>query len=154
MEATCSCQIVARNEAARSVATGGYAHCPIAPLAESVPPTLSMAAPNAWWLIDELVELGHDVTLFASGDPRTRAKLVPVGPYAFRLVGSSSIRTPCGRSCSKSWRRQDRPVKADQIHTKSCAACDAFREAPQSSLSFALPDRRKGNGAASVGLGG
>jgi hypothetical protein len=24
------------------------------------------------WLVDELVELGHDVTLFASGDSRTR----------------------------------------------------------------------------------
>jgi len=37
------------------------------------------------WLVDELVELGHDVTLFASGDSRTRAKLVPVWPRALRL---------------------------------------------------------------------
>ena len=37
------------------------------------------------WLVDELVELGHDVTLFASGDLRTRARLVPVWPRALRL---------------------------------------------------------------------
>jgi glycosyltransferase involved in cell wall biosynthesis len=58
----------------------------IAPLAESVPPKLYGGTERVVaWLIDELVELGHDVTLFASGDSRTRAKLVPVWPYAFRL---------------------------------------------------------------------
>ena len=29
------------------------------------------------YLTDELVRLGHEVTLFASGDSRTRADLVP-----------------------------------------------------------------------------
>jgi glycosyltransferase involved in cell wall biosynthesis len=58
----------------------------IAPLAESVPPKLYGGTERVVaWLIDELVELGHDVTLFASGDSQTRAKLVPVWPYAFRL---------------------------------------------------------------------
>jgi glycosyltransferase involved in cell wall biosynthesis len=58
----------------------------IAPLAESVPPKLYGGTERVVaWLIDELVELGHDVTLFASGDSRTPAKLVPVWPYAFRL---------------------------------------------------------------------
>ena len=58
----------------------------IAPLAESVPPKLYGGTERVIaWLIDELVELGHDVTLFASGDLRTRAKLEPVWPYAFRL---------------------------------------------------------------------
>jgi glycosyltransferase involved in cell wall biosynthesis len=58
----------------------------IAPLAESVPPKLYGGTERVVaWLIDELVELGHDVTLFASGDSKTRAKLVPVWPYAFRL---------------------------------------------------------------------
>jgi glycosyltransferase involved in cell wall biosynthesis len=37
------------------------------------------------WLTDELVELGHEVTLFASGDSQTRARLVPVCPRALRL---------------------------------------------------------------------
>ena len=58
----------------------------IAPLAESVPPKLYGGTERVIaWLIDELVELGHQVTLFASGDSRTRAKLEPVWPYAFRL---------------------------------------------------------------------
>ncbi len=58
----------------------------IAPLAESVPPKLYGGTERVVaWLVDELVELGHDVTLFASGNSRTRAKLVPVWPYAFRL---------------------------------------------------------------------
>jgi glycosyltransferase involved in cell wall biosynthesis len=58
----------------------------IAPLAESVPPKLYGGTERVVaWLIDELVELGHDVTLFASGDSQTRAKLEPVWPHAFRL---------------------------------------------------------------------
>jgi glycosyltransferase involved in cell wall biosynthesis len=58
----------------------------IAPLAESVPPKFYGGTERVIaWLIDELVELGHDVTLFASGNSQTRAKLVPVWPYAFRL---------------------------------------------------------------------
>jgi glycosyltransferase involved in cell wall biosynthesis len=58
----------------------------IAPLAESVPPKLYGGTERVVaWLTNELVELGHDVTLFASGDSRTRAKLVPVWPRALRL---------------------------------------------------------------------
>ena len=58
----------------------------VAPLAESVPPKLYGGTERVVnWLIDELVELGHDVTLFASGDSATRAKLVPVWPRALRL---------------------------------------------------------------------
>src|SRR5205823_13701253 len=34
---------------------------------------------------EELVELGHEVTLFASGDSKTRANLRPVWPRALRL---------------------------------------------------------------------
>src|SRR4051795_3177194 len=58
----------------------------LAPLAESVPPTLYGGTERVVsWLVEELVELGHDVTLFASGDSVTRAKLVPVLPRALRL---------------------------------------------------------------------
>jgi glycosyltransferase involved in cell wall biosynthesis len=63
----------------------------VAPLAESVPPRLYGGTERVIaWLVDELVELGHDVTLFASGDSRTRAKLVPVLPRALRLHGRRS----------------------------------------------------------------
>ena len=58
----------------------------VAPLAESVPPKLYGGTERVIaWLIDELVELGHEVTLFASGDSRTRATLVPAWPRALRL---------------------------------------------------------------------
>jgi glycosyltransferase involved in cell wall biosynthesis len=58
----------------------------IAPLAESVPPKLYGGTERVVaWLIDELVELGHEVTLFASGDSRTRARLHPAWPRALRL---------------------------------------------------------------------
>src|SRR5262245_18165734 len=58
----------------------------IAPLAEPVPPKLYGGTERVVaWLVVELVELGHEVTLFASGDSRTRATLAPVWPYAFRL---------------------------------------------------------------------
>ncbi len=58
----------------------------VAPLAESVPPKLYGGTERVIaWLTEELVELGHDVTLFASGDSRTRAKLVPACARALRL---------------------------------------------------------------------
>jgi len=58
----------------------------IAPLAESVPPKLYGGTERVVaWLVDELVELGHAVTLFASGDSRTRGRLHPVWPHALRL---------------------------------------------------------------------
>src|SRR6185369_1329901 len=58
----------------------------LAPLAESVPPKLYGGTERVIaWLVDELVELGHDVTLFASGDSQTRARLVPTCPRALRL---------------------------------------------------------------------
>src|SRR5688572_18360403 len=58
----------------------------IAPLAESVPPKLYGGTERVIaWLVDELVELGHQVTLFASGDSKTRASLVNVWPRALRL---------------------------------------------------------------------
>jgi hypothetical protein len=58
----------------------------IAPLAESVPPKLYGGTERVVaWLVDELVDLGHEVTLFASGDSRTRGKLHAVWPRALRL---------------------------------------------------------------------
>jgi glycosyltransferase involved in cell wall biosynthesis len=57
-----------------------------APLAESVPPKLYGGTERVVaWLTDELIDLGHDVTLFASGDSRTRAKLHALWPRALRL---------------------------------------------------------------------
>src|SRR5579871_4346006 len=55
----------------------------VAPLYESVPPTLYGGTERVVsYLTEELVRLGHEVTLFASGDSQTRAKLVPACPRA------------------------------------------------------------------------
>jgi glycosyltransferase involved in cell wall biosynthesis len=65
----------------------------IAPLTEAIPPKLYGGTERVvYWLVEELVALGHDVTLFASGDSRTSAKLQPGWPRALRLDGS--IRDP------------------------------------------------------------
>ena len=58
----------------------------VAPLYESVPPRLYGGTERiVAHLTDALVELGHDVTLFASADARTSAKLVSVRDQAMRL---------------------------------------------------------------------
>jgi glycosyltransferase involved in cell wall biosynthesis len=58
----------------------------VAPLAESVPPRLYGGTERVIaWLTEELTELGHQVTLFASGDSNTRAHLIAAWPRALRL---------------------------------------------------------------------
>ncbi|KQQ65511.1 hypothetical protein ASF84_24775 [Pseudomonas sp. Leaf127] len=58
----------------------------IAPLAESCPPQLYGGTERiVSYLTEELVRLGHEVTLFASGDSQTRARLVAGVPRALRL---------------------------------------------------------------------
>lgn len=58
----------------------------MAPLAESVPPKLYGGTERVvFWLTEELVARGHEVTLFASGDSITSGNLVPVIPRALRL---------------------------------------------------------------------
>jgi glycosyltransferase involved in cell wall biosynthesis len=58
----------------------------IAPLYEAVPPSLYGGTERiVAHLTNALVELGHDVTLFASAEAHTRATLVPVRDQAIRL---------------------------------------------------------------------
>lgn len=60
----------------------------VAPLAEAVPPKLYGGTERViWWLTEALVDLGHDVTLYASGDSETSAKLIPCAPRGLRLDG-------------------------------------------------------------------
>jgi glycosyltransferase involved in cell wall biosynthesis len=62
----------------------------VAPLFESVPPkTYGGTERVVSWLTEELVRLGHDVTLFASGDSMTTAQLVPSCPESLRLATGS-----------------------------------------------------------------
>jgi glycosyltransferase involved in cell wall biosynthesis len=58
----------------------------VAPLYESVPPKLYGGTERVVsYLTEELVRQGHDVTLFASGDSVTAARLVPQCAEALRL---------------------------------------------------------------------
>src|SRR6476660_4703545 len=60
---------------------------------ESVPPRLYGGTERiVSYLSEELVALGHEVTLFASGDSITAANLVPCVPKALRL--DASVRDP------------------------------------------------------------
>ena len=70
----------------------------IAPLFEAVPPKLYGGTERVvHWLTEELVGLGHQVTLFASGDSRTSANLDAAWPRALRLE-----RRGTRRQCSAS----------------------------------------------------
>ena len=70
----------------------------IAPLAESVPPRLYGGTERVVsYLADELVRLGHDVTLFASAESRTAARLVACAPRALRL--DPRVRDPLPTTC-------------------------------------------------------
>ena len=65
----------------------------VAPLTEAVPPRLYGGTERVvYWLTEELVALGNEVTLFASGDSRTSGKLEATWPKALRLDGS--VRDP------------------------------------------------------------
>lgn len=58
----------------------------VAPLYESVPPKWYGGTERVVsYLTEELVRQGHEVTLFASGDSVTGARLVPVCPESLRL---------------------------------------------------------------------
>jgi glycosyltransferase involved in cell wall biosynthesis len=62
----------------------------VSPLYESVPPKFYGGTERVVsYLTEELVAMGHDVTLFASGDSQTSAKLEPVCAQALRLDPSS-----------------------------------------------------------------
>ena len=60
----------------------------VAPLIESVPPECYGGTERVVsYLSEALLELGHDVTLYASGDSRTHARLVPVVRHNLRRDG-------------------------------------------------------------------
>ena len=67
----------------------------LAPLWETVPPPAYGGTETVVSLLtDALVEQGHDVTLVASGDSRTRAKLTSVYPRSLRQCDDLKDRTP------------------------------------------------------------
>lgn len=67
----------------------------VAPLFEAVPPKLYGGTERVvHYLTEELVRLGHDVTLFASGDSKTSAKLIAQVPEALRLRACEDTLAP------------------------------------------------------------
>ena len=61
----------------------------VAPLYESVPPKLYGGTERVVsYLTEELIRQGHEVTLFASGDSLTEARLVPICKQSLRLAPS------------------------------------------------------------------
>jgi glycosyltransferase involved in cell wall biosynthesis len=65
----------------------------VAPLTEAVPPKLYGGTERVVsWITEELVSMGHEVTLFASGDSITSARLEAAWPKALRL--DASVRDP------------------------------------------------------------
>ena len=73
----------------------------VAPLYESVPPKLYGGTERVVsYLTEELVRLGHDVTLFASGDSQTSAELASVWPRALCLEPGAA--RSAFRTCSSS----------------------------------------------------
>ncbi len=87
----------------------------ISPLTEAVPPKLYGGTERVIsWLTEELVALGHKVTLFASGDFVTSARLEPMWPTALRLDGS--VRDPNALHMSMIEQIAQRAREFDLLH--------------------------------------
>ena len=87
----------------------------LAPLYESVPPRLYGGTERVVsTLTEELVRNGHEVTLFASGDSKTDAELVPVCPEALRLA---KIKDPYADHILQLAMVYDRAADFDIIHS-------------------------------------
>jgi glycosyltransferase involved in cell wall biosynthesis len=87
----------------------------VAPLTEAVPPKLYGGTERVvHWLTEELVALGHEVTLYASGDSITSAKLDAPWPRALRLDGS--VRDPNALHMLMLERVRQRRADFDVLH--------------------------------------
>ncbi len=87
----------------------------IAPLAESCPPRLYGGTERiVSYLTEELVEQGHDVTLFASGDSKTSAELVVCADIGLRM--NPHVRDPLPHHVLMLERVRQRAHEFDVIH--------------------------------------
>lgn len=88
----------------------------ITPLYEAVPPKLYGGTERVVaHLTDALVDLGHDVTLFASADAQTKARLVPVRDQAIRL-DPAPLKSDLAAHLSMLGEVLDRADEFDVIH--------------------------------------
>jgi glycosyltransferase involved in cell wall biosynthesis len=87
----------------------------IAPLTEAIPPKLYGGTERVVsWLTEELIALGHEVTLFASGDSVTSARLEAGWPRALRLDGG--VRDPNALHMMMLERVYQRAAEFDFLH--------------------------------------
>jgi glycosyltransferase involved in cell wall biosynthesis len=87
----------------------------VAPLTEAIPPKLYGGTERVVsWLTEELLALGHEVTLFASGDSITSARLEAVWPRALRLDGA--VRDPNALHMLMLERVYQRAAEFDLLH--------------------------------------
>jgi glycosyltransferase involved in cell wall biosynthesis len=101
----------------------------VAPLTEAIPPKLYGGTERVVsWLTEELVALGHDVTLFASGDSRTKARLEPIWPRALRLDGK--VRDPDGAAHGDAGARLSarRPVRHSALPPRLLSVLAVFTQ--------------------------
>jgi glycosyltransferase involved in cell wall biosynthesis len=86
----------------------------VSPLAEAVPPKLYGGTERVVsWLAEELVRQGHEVTLFASAESQTSARLVACAPQSLRLAG---IRDHIGSTLAMLREVRRRADEFDVIH--------------------------------------
>ena len=87
----------------------------VAPLTEAIPPQRYGGTERVvHWLVEELVELGHDVTLFASGDSQTSAQLAAMWPRALRH--DAAVRDPNALHMSMLERVRQQAADFDFLH--------------------------------------
>ena len=88
----------------------------ITPLYEAVPPKLYGGTERVVaQLCEGLVDLGHDVTLFASADAETRAHLIPVRDQAIRL-DKAPLKSDTAAHMTMLAEVRDRKEQFDIIH--------------------------------------
>lgn len=102
----------------------------IAPLVERVPPKKYGGTERLIHsLTEELVRRGHDVTLFASGDSLTSAKLISVVPKSLRELGTKPLydtNVPLLQSLGRAYSKMQGAF--DVIHDHSGHAALPFAE--------------------------
>src|SRR5262245_58104401 len=87
----------------------------VAPLTEAIPPQRYGGTERVvHWLVEELVALGHDVTLFASGDSQTSAQLAAMWPRALRH--DAAVRDPNALHMSMLERVRQQAAEFDFLH--------------------------------------
>ena len=99
----------------------------IAPLTEAIPPKLYGGTERVVsWLTEELVSLGHEVTLFASGDSVTTAKLradLAAGAPARRAGARSD---GAAHVDAGAWSAARRPVRRAALPSRLLSVLDIF----------------------------